>query len=1233
MKQTFLRYLPLAIALVLFIIPFFWLSSGEMDLGGDSGRLFFYDPLTYLRTHILYNIIPSGIGGDAISYFAAPYLLFLWMIRLFLSPTLLISTMNGLKLAGAFLVTFLIVREILTRERTYEMVTVTVIATLSGLFYVFSPILVHSGWDRALLSHNQIVLNPLMFYLIFRYFLTHHMPYLMFTLLLSFLLSFNFSFLSAPGFFSFFPLSMLFAALYTRWVQQRDLPTKGILIGTVVFFLLQAFHIFPHVLSLLFLGNQYTAVFSDEGKFTRGLDYFVAIAPSIKVSVSILSLAQVRDITFASLGHIIFPFTVLFGWHCLRGRRLNSSIKLAMLSTAFFLVTLFFVSANITDLGFNVYKLLFYIPGFKMFRNFYAQWSFVYVFFYALLFGQMFAVMFGRVRHLIGIMIVVATVTILSLDAIPLLSGALTRAVHFQSNKVSQIFTMDPQFENVLSVVRSLPIDGKILSLPLTGPGYQVVSGESGGAYIGPSMFSYLAGKNDFTGYDGLAPYGQQFLDVAQGKDLVRLRKLLSILNIRYIFYNSDPAILENGFPIYPYDYVQKFLPTTQKDYQLLLERLSLNRDRVQQIGNRYTIYQTDESSYLPHIYTATSRIYTTFPDLFALTSQYNKELRSAVFHIDDATSLDDRIVLEAESDSPFRVLKDNFHLHRHEPFISLQLDDIRYPLALVRERFEMWRVRKKHNRFLDFQLYFLAKRILELQRWGERMPLVGHPVPNPRLFNVFSIRRYNSWEASITRYELGMRKLIEWTEAAKLSDSLMVADKIKIREQLDQHELVLARSLGSIQRADGEIAYIDSAIRDMFLRLHAYLDLPLFDPSEMRYRLRIPKPFMGDYDVSLEYSKGGTEQVPVQIAVGNSVLPGAPIPQDGLLPVGNLRVSGSERMAVVVRLPVDNLIDTTEWTSSGVTEKSSSGSLRFRLTNIVGDASGGLTQKIPGWSPMTQYLVTFEFTTDGDDAIFRIVDKQASREQPSYLKHHIFFEKKLTSLGWSTHQSVVSTQERSREGFLQFINASRDREIRLEIRNLTVVPIDNPRVFFRRIKEANEPSGLPPTILFRKINLTKYEIKVERATAPYTLVFLEALNRNWRVVDPTAQGTSILDPLWERIGGGMSRLFGRFISFPDDTVAAEYFNGQVQEGSHRNSFFDPRVFMTWGKRTVGNANARGVNGYANAWSITPENMGNRSSYTLYIEMWPQNIFYVVLVLSFVTAAVVATATLFYLLH
>src|SRR3989338_392303 len=106
---------PFIITFLLFLIPFFWFKPGEMDLGGDSSRLYFYDPMRYLISQALYATSNSGLGGENLGHFCIPFFLFLAGLKSILrSPTALIVFVHGVSLSVAFLSCYLIVKQLLT---------------------------------------------------------------------------------------------------------------------------------------------------------------------------------------------------------------------------------------------------------------------------------------------------------------------------------------------------------------------------------------------------------------------------------------------------------------------------------------------------------------------------------------------------------------------------------------------------------------------------------------------------------------------------------------------------------------------------------------------------------------------------------------------------------------------------------------------------------------------------------------------------------------------------------------------------------------------------------------------------------------------------------------------------------------------------------------------------------------------------------------------------------------
>jgi len=158
--------LVLIVAVILFIVPFFWLRPGEMDLGGDTTRLYFYDPLSYLRNNNLYAITFTGKNSVEAYFYSIPLVLIIFMLKQIISsPFLLITIFNSIKLTVGFLAVYAIIKEILGENKISNKLIANISAIIGGFFYILSPLMANGQWDRALESHSQFFLNPLIFYL------------------------------------------------------------------------------------------------------------------------------------------------------------------------------------------------------------------------------------------------------------------------------------------------------------------------------------------------------------------------------------------------------------------------------------------------------------------------------------------------------------------------------------------------------------------------------------------------------------------------------------------------------------------------------------------------------------------------------------------------------------------------------------------------------------------------------------------------------------------------------------------------------------------------------------------------------------------------------------------------------------------------------------------------------------------------------------------------------------
>lgn len=591
--------LVLLIGLTLFIIPFFWLKPGEMDLGGDSARLYFYDPLSFIRHTSIYDAFTNAKGVVEPNYYYLPYVGLLAILKFITqSPTIVIGISNGLKLAGGFIAIFLIVREFLLQSNgLINKKFIYWCAILSGIFYTVSFGSVHMAfyWERAIMSHNQIFLNPIIFYFLLKFFLTHKYNYLWISLIISFIFAPNFGMTSAPAFFSFYPLAALFLFLYMRILGKKPIPWKGVIAGLILFLGIHSFHMLPQAVSLFDSGSYTNArVFSKEEIEAGGVNYFSAVSAHGRAILNLLIPSEKQFFGFVSL---IAPLVVIVGFLLNKGRK-----KELLFISIFFIITFFLVTANITHVGSEFYRRLFYIPGFSMFRVFFTQWMYVFVFFYSILFGFLIYGIFLRLKPFYPKALYILVFVLLVAPGIPLFMGeSVNKSIIRGSNNVRGVITMDPRYEQTLAFIRTLPDDGKILVLPLTDSFRQVIAGRNGGGYEGPSTIAHLAGKYTYVGYQHFGyginiPYAEDVMKYSREKNYDYLLRIFTLLNIRYIFHNKDPLVYEKNFSQgSSFGYMQTSMPKTQAEYADFVKKFP-----VKQIykNGQYIIYEMDKSAY-----------------------------------------------------------------------------------------------------------------------------------------------------------------------------------------------------------------------------------------------------------------------------------------------------------------------------------------------------------------------------------------------------------------------------------------------------------------------------------------------------------------------------------------------------------------------------------------------------------------------------------------------------------
>lgn len=590
--------LAIIIGIILFIVPFFWFKPGAMDLGGDGNRLYFYDPLSFIKNVSLYAIDSEGKGNVEQRHAYLIYVGFIALIKYFVnSPHLLIGIFDGIKLSVGFLSIYFIVKEFIRGDSREDknIFSVELSAIIAGVFYIVatgSENLIFF-WVKALHSHDQVFLNPLMFLLLMRYFLTQNRWWLLSFLFVSFIFSSSFALISAPPLFAFYPIAIIFLLLYVILIRKRKILIKDVAIGIAFFLGLQSFHLVAEVAGLFDSGSTTnTIVFKDI--VGGGVNFFLAVLGQGKASLSFLTPSP--DISFRWTSFVA-PLVILLGYISLRRKQ-----KTILLTSVFFLLTFFLVTANITNIGADFYKKLFYIPGFSMFRHFFVQWAFVFIFFYALLFGQCLSIIFARLKEKYVKIIALSMTLLFVIGFWNFLNGKYVDGIQRGSKNVRTAMIMDPHYVRTLDFIKKLPDEGKMLILPLTSYYHQIIYGTNNAAYLGPSSISILTQKKSFAGYQIFypAPIPEDIMRLSREKNYEGLAQIFSLFNIRYIFHNTDPKVYEEKFPLFPNDYMMTSLPKTQKEYVVFVKKFPV---RLLYENGPFNIFEFDKKVYRSEVY------------------------------------------------------------------------------------------------------------------------------------------------------------------------------------------------------------------------------------------------------------------------------------------------------------------------------------------------------------------------------------------------------------------------------------------------------------------------------------------------------------------------------------------------------------------------------------------------------------------------------------------------------
>lgn len=1211
-KRSFFRFLPIILSVVLFIVPFFWFGPGGINLGGDSSRLYLFDPVNYLKTFPLYSVAPGGTGIESISFFFIPFtLLFVFFKAIFRDPHLVVNVYHGLMLAFSYLFVDLSIKKLLIQHKTDP--NTAIAAALGGLFYIFAPTM--WNWDKAISSHNQIFLNPLIFFLTLQFLITGKNKYFLLVGFITLLFAPNFSLIAAPPLFSFYPMAFGYLFLYQTYIRKIHFNWKPVILFGILFISIHAFHLLPQAAVILDKSsNASQRIFSATEK-DSGLQYFLSVSSSVKLSKNLIVEPVSTELPM-DVFMFAAPFLIIISLLLLQ--RTNEKAfprNMFLLTLLFFLVALFFDTARITGIGLAFYSQLFKIPGFSMFRNFHGQFMYVYSFFYALVLGcSVYLVLLNMNKY--KQLFVVGLSLILVLNGWPLWSGYMVNLPLLGIKNTQASMRVDPQFKDTLTFIRNLPVDGKLLTLPLTDPGYQMLSGTEGGMYIGPSIIGYVTGKKDFMGYQALQPFSEMFLEQFRTGDYEAMKALLARLNVKYIFYNSDPAIYDKRFSIFPYETMMQYFPD-QKSVKEFIDKLGAKNIYSQ---GKYSVFEVESAAYLPHIFATQDTIFSSDPlTTFAFLGS---SLRSITAPLNQAMVSISSAYFHADLISPFSQLLDNYHLHRHDPFVTRKLNSPLYVFAVAKESFEIYRKRANPNSFLDFNLFYSTKRIAELEKYGREMPVTKQ---SSRIIflDFLTGNAFYSWDVSITRYEQSMDRIIQWVKSNDQSISWKETAYIKIAEQVFQHQLRLEKAVRNSGKPEYEAEFLVARIDQIIASLKKDLMIQIYDPSTVAYELNTESMPGGNYGIYLQNAFRDTsgERDFSITSDGQKLLPLQGSTDKDFIDFGSISITNKSKRDFILAYTPQNLAGSLDWYGFGRSQQVANYQ-ELSITNRFADITGGLIGEIPGLAPKSQYVLTFSYMTYGDNVVIKLFDKEAAEydKDPAKLKTMKYFEKQLSSTTWQVQQFIWTTSNYPSNLFVQIVSNNNKLESKIAIKDLTLVKVFYPKLIFRRVSDLAERTPVLPIIRFAKINPTKYRVNVTGAVEPFTLVFSEAYNAGWKLYrkGSTAKGKGPINYVADKIGTILTYVFSLVMRIrPEDpSLTASYFNGDVGELKSQDMFMEASTFETWGKQNIAAERHTIANGYANAWRILPQDADGNQSYELIIELTSQKRFYLGLGIS-----------------
>ncbi|HSX39800.1 MAG TPA: O-antigen polymerase [Candidatus Saccharimonadales bacterium] len=887
-----------------------------------------------------------------------------------------------------------------------------------------------------------------------------------------------------------------------------------------------------------------------------------------------------------------------------------------------------------------IYNALYFVlPLFRIYREPFAKFTPLFIF--AMSFNLYFALetilpkimKYSSKLSIKSLCLILSLVVIL--NAYPLLTGEAMPARRWNGAQWGNLVKIPSFWTEMISYLQSQKNISNVLVFPYTGTSSS--HNWEYGLSVAGNALDFLYGGQILRGWSGdISPGGisiASMFDSTSSTPSFNLKRLLQIFRVSYVLQENDvdwryssrtlPPSLSNkiineyglspvkNFGEYTTGTLSKILNEDRNDekYNELYAEL-LNRPAL-------TLYKDTQSNILPLIYPTTNNVYlygdyTDFKDVISLPN-YNPVaaelyLEGSVIdtpaskNYNNLTKFNEYIAVPQDFQKSFKPNSLVWNKGWAWPEPQVDPSSLKYKLIEAKETVELLYSKRAFDTNTDLLIWLLAKRASELEKFQLPQSQQDYVLRDYlsklkdviNVFETYTLRGddlqywdflkkfivYNNRDndviysaygsSSVTKEIISVNKdFLYWLEArvALFCTSVCFKTQVPIDSvynvYVDKSTLSKYASLNIVLRdlSGTKLNSLVTTTESSTLGDNYWINvgqLPL--KKETKYLLDVGTDQNTDvlsYTEWKQYNPSASDKEFLSSQTAGY------IGQDSLL---NTIISGI-RFGRNLNF-VDSTLeykDITKWNyaSSYLLSFDYNVSRGSLIVAVVEDIALNNSDKLfPPKSQLKNVLFSQNFSPDS-----RIAAIKECGEENNNCLHH--FQIVVTPSFFASHGYVFLQGLHQINGFSNF-----------NVENLKVEEIPTPKVILEH--KVSEPDKHYPNITYAKIDNNKYNIHVENASDPYTLVFSQTFNQFWKLYDKSSSKTSLMD----------------------------LFKGASLDKVHYP-----------------------VRSYFNGWYLTPIDFNNKTSYDLTLEFIPQQVLSLSLVINIVILLISIIIILFLFLY